>query len=146
MAERAKKLSQEELVTIQKIVSPEPERDENGDYVENKAGNIKLAIPSQEDVDKFNNVLSKRNVNVGLVIQLVGMFVNNLQAFTTSNFQGTMDSIEIQKRIINALADRLDVDITEIEEEVIGNFQKEKQEEYLKSKLEQAADEAKEDK
>lgn len=106
------KLTQEELLAIEKIVSPLPEKDKDGKLIKNKDNKIKVQIPSKEDVQKFNDVLSHKQVDVGIVIQLAGMFVNNLQSFTIGNLQGLMDTIEIQKRVINRVAteDGLDID------------------------------------
>lgn len=106
------KLSQEELLAIEKIVSPMPEKGKDGKLVKGKDEKIKLQLPSQEEVQLFNDVLQNKQVDVGIVIQLAAMFVNNLQSFTVANLQGLMDTIEIQKRVINRVAteDGLDID------------------------------------
>lgn len=108
------KLTQEELLAIEKIVSPLPEKDKDGKLIKNKDNKIKVQIPSKEDVQKFNDVLSHKQVDVGIVIQLAGMFVNNLQSFTIGNLQGLMDTIEIQKRVINRVATESGLDIDKI--------------------------------
>jgi len=108
------KLTQEELLAIEKIVSPLPEKDKDGKLIKNKDNKIKVQIPSKEDVQKFNDVLSHKQVDVGIVIQLAGMFVNNLQSFTIGNLQGLMDTIEIQKRIVSRVATESGLDIDKI--------------------------------
>ena len=118
------KLTQDELKLIDKIVSPLPELDEKGQVIK-KDGKVKLQIPTQAEVDEFNQILSKKQVDVGLVIQLSSLFVNNLQTFTISNLQGMMDTIEVQKRIINSIGEEAGVDVKKLTQGVIKEFQEE---------------------
>lgn len=108
------KLSQEELLAIEKIVSPMPEKGKDGKLVKGKDEKIKLQLPSQEEVQLFNDVLQNKQVDVGIVIQLAAMFVNNLQSFTVANLQGLMDTIEIQKRIVSRVAKESGLDVDKI--------------------------------
>lgn len=121
-------LTQEEFKQIADLVSPTPMLDEDGMPIKDEAGNLKYEEVNPEDVKYINDVLFHKKVDVGLVIQLATLFVNNLRQFTINNFQGLMDTQEIQKRI----AQKMGV-TREIEEEVVSKFNKEVQEQELKA-------------
>lgn len=119
-------LTQEEFKKIASIVSPEPEVKEDGSPLVDAKGNLVYKQVTQEELDYANEVLFRKGVDVGTTIQLATLFVNNLRQFVTTNFQGIMDSLEIQRRISKELDPS-----GEVEEKVVSEFNKEvkKQEE-----------------
>lgn len=121
-------LTQEEFKQIADLVSPTPMLDEDGMPVKDEAGNLKYEEVNPEDVKYINDVLFHKKVDVGLVIQLATLFVNNLRQFTINNFQGLMDTQEIQKRIAHELGAT-----KEIEDKVVSKFNKEVKDQEAKA-------------
>lgn len=121
-------LTQDEFKKIADLVSPTPLLDEYNMPLKDKSGNLKYEEVDPEDVKYINDVLFKKNVTVGTVIQLATLFVNNLRQFTINNFQGLMDTQEIQKRIAHELGAT-----HEIEEKVVSKFNEEIKEQEEKS-------------
>lgn len=121
-------LTQEEFKKIADLVSPTPMLDEDGMPVKDEAGNLKYEEVNPDDVKYINDVLFHKKVDVGLVIQLATLFVNNLRQFTINNFQGLMDTQEIQKRIAHEIGAT-----KEIEDKVVSKFNKEVEDQEAKA-------------
>lgn len=121
-------LTQEEFKQIADLVSPTPMLDEDGMPIKDEAGNLKYEEVNPEDVKYINDVLFHKKVDVGLVIQLATLFVNNLRQFTINNFQGLMDTQEIQKRIAHEIGAT-----KEIEDKVVSKFNKEVEDQEAKA-------------
>lgn len=121
-------LTQEEFKKIADLVSPTPILDEDGMPVKDEAGNLKYEEVNPDDVKYINDVLFHKKVDVGLVIQLATLFVNNLRQFTINNFQGLMDTQEIQKRIAHEIGAT-----KEIEDKVVSKFNKEVEDQEAKA-------------
>lgn len=121
-------LTQEEFKQIADLVSPTPILDEDGMPVKDEAGNLKYEEVNPDDVKYINDVLFHKKVDVGLVIQLATLFVNNLRQFTINNFQGLMDTQEIQKRIAHEIGAT-----KEIEDKVVSKFNKEVEDQEAKA-------------
>lgn len=122
-------LTQEEFKAIAELVSPTPILDEDGIPVQDESGNLKYKEVDPDEVKYINDVLFSKKVTVGLVIQLSTLFVNNLRQFTINNFQGLMDTQEIQKRIAHEIGAT-----KEIEDKVVNQFNKEVSEQEKKTK------------
>lgn len=121
-------LTQEEFKKIADLVSPTPMLDEDGMPVKDEAGNLRYEEVNPDDVKYINDVLFHKKVDVGLVIQLATLFVNNLRQFTINNFQGLMDTQEIQKRIAHEIGAT-----KEIEDKVVSKFNKEVEDQEAKA-------------
>lgn len=124
-----KVLSVEEFKELERVVSPRPVMDEEGKPVIDEKGEVKLEEVTQEDLDHVNNVLFKKDANVGTVVQVTSLFVNTLRNFMLANVQGLADTINIQKRVIDKLAGD-DVDVKGLEREAISEFEEEMAEKY----------------
>lgn len=124
-----KVLSVEEFKELERVVSPRPVMDEEGKPVIDEKGEVKLEEVTQEDLDHVNNVLFKKDANVGTVVQVTSLFVNTLRNFMLANVQGLADTINIQKRVIDKLAGD-DVDVKSLEREAISEFEEEMAEKY----------------
>lgn len=124
-----KVLSVEEFKELERVVSPRPVMDEEGKPVIDEKGEVKLEEVTQEDLDHVNNVLFKKDANVGTVVQVTSLFVNTLRNFMLANVQGLADTINIQKRVIDKLAGD-DVDVKNLEREAISEFEEEMAEKY----------------